>query len=252
MIQSLKFKVAQWLGKAWIGRLIAGLWSDRIPFHGTTILTHDPEVKDKTKALLFWKMYESSEVRFVKKYINASYDVVELGGSIGAVTIQLGKKINGRKLISVEANPALHAIQKENLLTNGISSFEQINAAYGSVKQTVWFALGEENTLGKIGEESTGKGFFVETMSLKSIVETYGLSEYALVCDIEGAEIDLLLHEQETLRMCKLLILETHETVYKNRRYTPEEMKAMLLQLDFELMDQHGVNFVLRNKKSNK
>ncbi|MDB5255490.1 MAG: Protein of unknown function, putative methyltransferase [Chitinophagaceae bacterium] len=249
MIHAAKIAIAELLCANWIGRLIGRLYSNRIPFHGTRILTADQEVKDKTKALLFWKMYESSEVRFVKKYINSSYDVVEFGGSIGAVSIQLGKKIKNRKLISLEANPSLRDIQKENLLANGVSSFEQINAAYGSEKQRVWFAVGEENTLGKISEQSEGKGFFVETINLKSIVDSHRLSDYALVCDIEGAEIDLLLNEQETLRKCKLLIIETHETVYKNRRYTPEEMKTMLLQMGFDLIDQHGVNLVMLNNK---
>jgi FkbM family methyltransferase len=251
MMHAVKIMIAEFLSAGWIGRIIAWIFSDKIPFHGTRILTHDQEVKNKTKALLFWKMYESSEVRFVNQYIDSSYDVVELGGSIGAVSIQLGKKIKGKKLISLEANPSLIGIQKENLLANGITSFQQIHAAYGSEKQTVWFALGEENTLGRIGEKGMDKGFFVETMSLQSIVAAYGLSDYALVCDIEGAEIDLLLHEQQALRMCKLLIIETHETVYKNRRYTPEEMKTLLLQMGFELIDQHGVNFVMRNKQSN-
>ncbi len=249
MKQAVKIIIAELLCAGWIGGVIAWIFSNRIPFHGTIILTHDSEVKDKTKALLFWKLYESSEVRFVKQYVDSSYDVVELGGSIGAVTVQLGKKIKGKKLISIEANPALLPIQKENLVTNDISSFEQVNAAYGSEKQKVWFASGKENTLGKIGEQSKDKGFFVESRSLKSIVEFYRLSDYALVCDIEGAEIDLLLHEQEALRSCKLLILETHETVYQNRRYIPEQMKTMLLQMGFELIDQHGVNLVMRNKQ---
>jgi FkbM family methyltransferase len=207
-------------------------------------------VKDKTKAMLFWKMYESAELRFVKKYMDSSYDVVELGGSIGAISIQIGRKIKGRKLISVEANPSLLKIQRENLAANGIANFEQINAAYGSEKQSVWFALGEENTLGKIGEEGKGNGFLVETISLSAIVKAYGLSDYALVCDIEGAEIDLLLHEQEALRMCKLMVIETHETVDQNRRYSAEEMKTMLLQMGFELIDQQGVNLVLRNTQN--
>ena len=251
MIHALKIWIAKGLCAAWIGRLVSWIYADQIPFHGTRIFTHDPQMKSKTKAMLFWKMYESSELRFVKKYIDSSYDVIELGGSIGAVSIQIGKKINGRKLISVEANPSLLKIQRNNLVANGIINFKQINAAYGSEKKPVWFASGVENTLGKISEEGIGNGFFVETISLSSIIKAYDLSDYVLVCDIEGAEIDLLLHEKEALRRCKLMVIETHDTIDQNRHYSPEEMKTMLLQMGFEWIDQHGVNLVMRNTQNN-
>ncbi|MDF2454539.1 MAG: Protein of unknown function, putative methyltransferase [Cytophagaceae bacterium] len=244
MVYSLKIVVANLLSANWVGGIIAVLFSNKIPFHGTLIHTHDPEVKNRTKALLFWRMYESSEIRFVNKYMDKTYDTIELGGSIGAVSVQLGKKIQGRKLISVEANKPLLDIQKQNLNANGIYGTQQVHAAYGSKKQQVWFSTGSENTLGKIAEAGKGNGFFVDTISLEKIVEAYQLGEYALICDIEGAEIDLLLNEQETLSKCKLLIIETHRTVYKDRVYEPEEMKALLLQMGFQLLDQHGVNFV--------
>ena len=244
MIYSIKVIVANLLSAQWIGGIIAWWFSNKIPFHGALIHTHDPEVKNKTKALLFWKMYESSEVRFVNQYINNTYDTIELGGSIGAVSVHLGKKIKGRKLISVEANQTLILIQRENLKANSIKDVEQVHAAYGSKHKKVWFTSGTENTLGKIGEAGKGNGFFVDTISLRKIVDTYRFKEYALVCDIEGAEIDLILNEKEVLDTCKLLIIETHKTEYQGQIYEPDQMKTLLIQMGFHLLDQHGVNFV--------
>ncbi|HSZ71576.1 MAG TPA: FkbM family methyltransferase [Cytophagaceae bacterium] len=241
----LKTILANILCADWIGRCIAYCYGNTIPFYGTQIHTESQEVKPKTKALLFWKMYESAEVRFVNRYLSDQYDVIELGGSIGAVSAQLGKKISNRKLISLEANAALIEIQRQNLITNGITNFELVHAAYGSEQKKIWFTLGEETTLGKIGEANQGNGFFVDSVSLQSLITQFQLKEYVLVCDIEGAEIDLLMNEQDALANCKLLIIETHDALYKNIGYSSENMKELLLQMGFRMIDQYGVNFVM-------
>lgn len=246
MIGSLKLFISKLLCSDFTGRIIAWVYADSIPFYGTRIDTSNDQVKNRIKALLFWRMYESSEIRFVQKYLTDQYDVIELGSSIGAVSVQLGKKTKGKHLIAVEANAKLISSLKNNLASNHIEQTILLNAAYGSTGEKVWFEFGEENILGKISTQTEGKaGQWIDSISLASIISKYELKEYALVCDIEGAEIDLLLHEQAALQYCKLLIIETHSTEFKGEVYSPTQLQQLLLDMGFKVIDQHGVNLVL-------
>ncbi len=246
MILSLKLFISKLLCSDFTGRIIAWLYADRIPFYGTHIDTSNEQVKNRIKALLFWRMYESSEIRFVQKYLTDQYDVIELGSSIGAVSVQLGKKIKGKQLIAVEASTKLISSLQHNLASNHIEHTTVLNAAYGSTGEKVWFEFGEENILGKISTQAEDKaGEWIESISLASIISQYQIKEYALVCDIEGAEIDLLLHEQVALQQCKLLIIETHRTEFKGELYTPVQLQQLLVDMGFKVIDQHGVNLVL-------
>ncbi len=243
---SIKMFISTLLCSNWIGRVVAWIYEDQIPFYGTLIYTGHEQIRNRIKAMLFWRMYESSEIRFVQKHLTDQYDTIELGSSIGAVTIQLGKKIKGKKLIAIEANPNLIPVLQHNIRMNAISNVVVTNAAYGSDQNKVWFEYGDENILGKITTPSKDKnGVWIESMSLSSMLRFHQLTSYALVCDIEGAEADLLLNEQEALRGCKLLIIETHHTSFKGQAYSPDQLKLVLLEMGFRLIDQHGVNLVL-------
>jgi FkbM family methyltransferase len=246
MILSVKVFISKILCSNTIGRIVAWIFNDKIPFYGTFIYTAHKQVSNRIKAMLFWKMYESSEVRFVQKYISDKYDVVELGSSIGAVSMQLAKKIKNRKLLTIEANPLLIDLILENLNKNGILNGVVIHAAYGCSMEDSWIEFGHENILGKIQISSeSGDGAYVKTVSLKTILASQNIDDFVLVCDIEGAEIELLLVEPEALAKCKLLIIELHETSYKGTNYMPSKMKDMLLHRGFTVLDEHGVNLVM-------
>ncbi|MCX6186516.1 MAG: hypothetical protein NTU43_05895, partial [Bacteroidetes bacterium] len=39
------------------------------------------------QSLIFWNVYERKEIRSIKKYLNSSLDIIELGSSIGFVSL---------------------------------------------------------------------------------------------------------------------------------------------------------------------
>jgi len=51
----------------------------------------------------------------------------------------------------------------------------------------------------------------VDMLSLNSVLTTYTIDEYILICDIEGAEAQLLISDLEFLKNCQQIIIETHE-----------------------------------------
>jgi FkbM family methyltransferase len=246
VLLSIKVFVASILCSSWIGNIIAWWYGNRIPFYGTYIDTAHEQIKSSIKAMLFWKFYESAEVRFVQQYLKDEYDTIELGSSIGAVSVQIGKKIKNKKLIVLEANSKLMAPLQKNLSLNGLHDAVVVNAAYGSQTGKLWLEFGDENIVGKISSPQPNKaGEWVDALSLSTIIASHHLHDFALVCDIEGAEADLIVHEAEALQHCKLLIIETHETSMGGQVYNPDQLKQRLLDIGFRLIDQHGVNLVL-------
>src|ERR1700730_12780210 len=83
---SVKRVIARIICHPLIGRIISLVFRDRIPSRGSLIHTKDKAVVPSVKAALFWGLYESAEVRFVKEFLRSDLDVIELGSSLGVVT----------------------------------------------------------------------------------------------------------------------------------------------------------------------
>jgi FkbM family methyltransferase len=245
MIHKLKVLLAKILTSNVIGILISKLYKNKIPFYNTFIYTSSSEISPRIKASIFWKIYESSEVRFIKKYLNNNYDVIELGGSIGVGSVQIGKIVNPQKVITVEANPQLIPIIQNNFIRNGIQNFLLINCIISSSEKEEWFEFGTGNLVGKISATQKDNATLLNTTTLSKIIQTNKINKFNLVCDIEGAEVDLLINDSRSLTNCQTIIIETHKTTYQGKSYEPESIKSMLLNTGFKLIDQHGPIFVL-------
>lgn len=104
----VKKQVARVLCSPAIGNLLSKFLSDETPSRGLRVMTAEPIVMPATKASLFWGLYESAEVRFVKEHLRPDLDVIEAGSSIGVVSSHVAKRLRpGRKLICVEADHRL-------------------------------------------------------------------------------------------------------------------------------------------------
>ena len=62
---------------------------------------------DFIKSSIFWGIYERSEISLIKRFINIDLPVIELGASIGGISLAILRSVNSQKVISVEANPRL-------------------------------------------------------------------------------------------------------------------------------------------------
>ncbi len=173
------------------------------------------------KCLLYWKIYERREVKFIKKYLIRDICTIELGASLGLTTTTicsiLGEGVN---VYSVEANPKIVTYLQKTKEKNNLINLNIISAAidYSSSKQ-VNFILDDRNLASRKGV--TDDCILVNTIKLSDIVKSNKIDEYNLVCDIEGAEVEMLLMEKDnaTLRNCKMIIMEVHETVFEEQKY---------------------------------
>ena len=138
--------------------------------------------------------YEDKEHKVIKEKMEASDVVLELGAGMGFNSITAAK-INGGKIVSYEANPALIPLIKRNQQLNEIS-FEirnKILLSQRPVSSSALFHVGKNFNTSSLkdymmGDHSVTETIQVETAYLGDVLTE--LSPTFLIVDIEGAEAD--------------------------------------------------------------
>ena len=73
------------------------------------------------------------------------------------------------------------------------------------------------------------------------LVESCIVTMFAMVCDIKGSELNVLMGEQNSLLLRSQLIIELCETTYHETKYRVEDMMSILRNTpNFKLISQHG------------
>jgi len=90
MGHKLKLLIAKILCSSLMGVCINTIFRGVLPLKGCRFYVKN--LDSKIKASIFWGIYESAEIRFIKKYIDDQYDIVDLGSSIGVSSVFIGKE----------------------------------------------------------------------------------------------------------------------------------------------------------------
>lgn len=249
-MHEIRRKVADTACHSIVGRLLSFMFADRIPARGIVVDTSDPLIVPSTKAQLFWGFYERAERRFIRRYLRKDRDVIELGASLGVASCFIrGVLPRSRKLVCVEAYPALVDVIRRNLETNSL--LHNVTVRHEAIdydasgRTEVSMATGRDSLGGCVGEDGDGTQR-AKTTTLSRIIEESGVEAFTLVSDIEGAEAGILLHDAEALRRCDQIIIELHHTVFEGRKFEVEDLKQILIgEHGFTLRDQHGPVCVL-------
>lgn len=202
-------------------------------------------IHKKIIASIFFGFYERGETRFINKYLNPKLDVIELGASLGIVSSHIVHKLEkGARLILVEANPYLQQTINTNVAkhnTNNIS-YQLLNYAISYGSDMVSLRITGDNTESHVikkGPDNT-PGVSVEAISLSAILNKVSMNDYAIVCDIEGSELEWLLNENECIKNCRQLLIELHAVDY-DKHYSIDDIKNIIIDKHkFQLVDSHG------------
>jgi len=171
-----------------MGKLISFCYRQKIPFHGLRFDTSIHEISPASKAQLFFKIYESAEVRFIDKYLPESLDVVELGSSIGVLSAIIRKKLaKETRLICVEAYPQLSRQIIVNLELNGLyNNVVCLNKAinYGDGENNkIYFNPGDLSTTGTIAAgKRQHNSIEVETITLSGLKSDFNIESSTANC----------------------------------------------------------------------
>ncbi|MDB4701448.1 FkbM family methyltransferase, partial [Akkermansiaceae bacterium] len=185
------------------------------------------------------------EIKFIQKYFPTGLDTIELGSSLGVVSSFIRSKMSKEsRLICVEAFPDLCELTIKNLqLNRAYENTTVLNSAlnYSDESTHIFFNPGESNTTGSISTDKIQENSIkISKTSLRNVKEVSRISEYILVMDIEGAEIEIILKEEESLKDCRHLFVELHQTTFDNQGYGVDDMIAILIkEHKFRLIDRN-------------
>lgn len=170
---------------------------------------HPEIMQGKIRRMLRRGVYERKESEAALRVVRAGDVVVELGGGIGYMSTLVATK---RKIESVhvfEANANLIPYMKQVHEVNGVTNAHVTNAILGPRKGKVDFYI-REPMLGSSMEVLEGEvdppSVKVDVLNAKTTFKDIGAT--VLICDIEGAEVDLI--PSIDLTGLRAAIIETH------------------------------------------
>lgn len=228
-----------------IGQAISIIYQDKIPHEDFIFNTKCDFVQPSTKARIFWGVYETAEIGFIKRHLRPDLDVIELGSSLGVVASHIGKLLNpSSQLICVEANPLLLDCLTENLKQNIVDKTPiLIHGAidYFHDQKLIEFSVSRDSLISQIGRHSYALQVVqVPVITLSEIVAKYGINQYTLICDIEGAEQGIIENEDSALNQCQQIHIEMQDTVINDRIIRVNKMLEILSEKHgFQVVDRY-------------
>jgi FkbM family methyltransferase len=241
------------------GILISCACRDQIRSKGVIIDTSPPEFTPVVKAQPAFGIYESAEIRFIRKYLRGYRQVLELGSSLGVTAAHILDVAGpGAEVVRVEANPHLLGTLRATTATTAERTGAHVKTIHGAVppdlaigSQSVVLMLGRSHLGSQAGSARSGdpgRQLRVPAVDLAEVIR--GWTDYAVVCDIEGAEATLILSAQPVLTGASRLVIELHETTYAEKPVTVADLKDALLNIGFTLVAENGRVMVLNGPRT--
>jgi FkbM family methyltransferase len=192
--------------------------------------------------------YERPERNAVRRYLRPEWPVVELGGCFGVVACITNKRLRDpRAHVVIEASPLVIPFLCSNRDRNHCS-FKIVNRALAYAMDTVTFSPEIDfwgNALRPTGRQPT---VTVPATQLRQVLEEEGFDRFALICDIEGHEYELVTQEPDALARAELIILEVHPHFIGEDKV--QRLLSRLAALGFKIIDQCAQVLVLKKPYS--
>jgi len=170
---------------------------------------HPEIIQGKIRRLLRLDAYERKESEAALQIVRPEDVVVELGGGIGYMSTLVSTKRQVKSVHVFEANARLISYMKSVHAANGVKNAHVTNAIMGSRKGQVDFYV-REPMLGSSMQILEGEldppSIKVDVLPAKRTFRDIEAS--VLICDIEGAEVDLI--PSIDLTGLRAAIVETH------------------------------------------
>lgn len=247
---AVKERIASLICHPIVGKALGFTLGNRIPSGRYSIDTSSTVVSPRSKAQIFWGIYESAEIRMIHRHLRPDLDLLEVGSSMGVVSAHaIGCMGTNTRVVCVEANPELLSLLRVNVESNHPGrEISILNRAidYLNAPNTTELELSDDTTgsrLGRFGDtkSNTVRRVKVTASTIRSIVRESGLRDFALISDIEGAEAGFIYGDKDELDGCRQILIELHDTDHKGIKIRWEELlQELQVRHGFRVVDQHG------------
>jgi FkbM family methyltransferase len=239
----LKLRISSILTSSLAGGVIGTLSRKRIRHHGLWFDVRSKNFSPRVRAQMFWGIYEGAETRMIRRFLQASTTVIELGSSLGVTTKHVASLMApGGRLICVEANPQLLSGLREQISPWAtLLRLDVIHAAVSNHCGTTALILSPETFGSHLGALATPlDAIHVPSLTLPEIVRKADITDFDLVSDIEGAEASFLLEDPDVLKKCKRAVIELHETVVDGKKVSVPDLMRAAVAAGFQIVSCHG------------
>lgn len=239
-----KFRSTWRRGEIWqLGRFV-GMPTDIVRLDGCRFTIAKDRVPANVVDLLLSDLYEEPERKALRTFLDLELPVVELGACIGVVSCLTNRHLRKpENHVVVEANPALLPLLEENRARNGCR-FKIVHAAVSHGAETITFSV-DDNILASSMHGNHGQAVAVSTVTLERLLNEHGFQQATLICDIEGAELELVDHELKTLgERISTIIIELHDRIVGQE--PTQRMLASLEGAGFKIVSRDGDVVVLQ------
>lgn len=207
--------------------------------------------KYATKQILYrfkTERYESQELQLVTKHISGKNVVLELGGCLGVISLQINSVLEDDfkcKHIVVEANPELiSCLNSTKQLNNSKFTVEHCLVSKKKRQFFIYNKVVAGSAHRKDDIEKGKKAVNVNSVSVNSLGKKYNLIFDTVVIDIEGGELQFFVEHQKYLKThVKLIIVELHGHLMNSKIFNRKCIQ-LLNKLGFKQTDKLGTVYV--------
>jgi len=197
----------------------------------------------ETAPAVFFGFYEAAELRAIKHQMPQDIPMIEIGGGVGVVSSHVIRRLKTGPYKVIEANSQIIDVISTNLSrnnSNGIA-YEVIHGALDySGRKLVNLTRSASHLETRVQE-----GFDFESdidsapaFSLSTLVN--GWKTFGLIADIEGAESNFILGQDSSFDRCKWLCIELHDTHFKGRAVSIEDLVTGIQAKGFVVIYRDG------------
>lgn len=172
-------------------------------------LPTDPDlVPEFVIELIYAERYERQEAEICLKELRYGDRVLELGAGIGFIGSLAAKICGSENVRTYEANPSVEPIVRRTHKLNGVTPdlrMQAVTKATGPIK----FFVNENVVSSSLKDRDFGGGITVDGIALKDAIADFRPT--VIVCDIEGAEVDVFTAAE--LSGVERILIELHPKI---------------------------------------
>ena len=239
---ALKYKVV-----STAGALMRGICADRLVVPNGQVFDISSDLDDYNRCALFAGRYERFEIKLLRRYFELDDTIIEIGANIGVVARYafLEKLKDGGTYICVEPNPNSRAALEANMRrAQALSPKKKFQIVIAAVSGPQNDGKAEDFVL----RENLGSGLASQTKrseddtivqvasrSLGSLMKEFAPNGASLICDVEGAEIPMILEDPQSFANIRQMVIELHEPKLTGRPEMVEFMVGKIQELGFAI-----------------